>query len=618
MSAISIAYSRKRILLLVVISTLLTGVLVGLSVALPLYNSMRSSLERVNAISAEALASALDNKLERLQDVAHQFTSRTEIRNRLQWYADGELSFDELVEYTRPRLGDAIEQVEDLAGLVRMGPSGEEVVRIGELPQWPDLGVVLEQGVVILETDTDLWLGVSASILGRQGEKIGTDLLLFTIDPLHELLVEFDRFGPDSTLCLYQGDSGLLLGVDPLSGQAVLAPPTRPDNLQRIDVTSAGLYHLRADQTLMAVFNAPLEHSDWSLLVRIPEQTLYSAAYKELRWAVLATLLMVLLVAWLTRRALGPMIQRLLKQAETIEQSTAELRLAASVFNGAQEAIVITDKRAAILRVNQAFTDITGYQEDAIRGRALTELVELARDEQNLPERIRAHLQVDNAWQGELWYRCENEQLLPTLQTISAVRDERGQVAHLIHIFNDISERKAAEHHMRRLAHHDALTGLPNRVSLLHYLQHAIDGHREDGQRFAVMFLDLDRFKPVNDTYGHQVGDQLLQHVAQRIRHVLRDQDVVGRFGGDEFLVVLERISQPKAAAVVAQKVIDTLSMPFVLEGLELNIGVSVGIAFYPDQGDDADAVIHAADAAMYAAKEAGRCCYRFHGQAQH
>jgi diguanylate cyclase (GGDEF)-like protein len=187
------------------------------------------------------------------------------------------------------------------------------------------------------------------------------------------------------------------------------------------------------------------------------------------------------------------------------------------------------------------------------------------------------------------------------------VKNQDGQVTNYVAIFSDITERKASEEHVHHLAHHDALTNLPNRMLLMERLSHALAHAHRHGQMVAVMFLDLDRFKNINDTLGHTVGDQLLKSVAERLSECVREDDTVARLGGDEFVIILEKVSGIRDVAGIAQKLINALEQPVMLERQELFVTTSIGISVYPDDGDSADILIKHADTAMYRAKAQGR-----------
>src|SRR5699024_10712353 len=219
-----------------------------------------------------------------------------------------------------------------------------------------------------------------------------------------------------------------------------------------------------------------------------------------------------------------------------------------------------------------------------------------------------------NSWRGEIWYQSEtNGRIIsiPTLQSTTAVKNHNNEVEYFIHIFSDISEQKTLENQIKRRANIDTLTSVPNRGSMLFALKRAI--HKCQPEKFcALLFMDLDGFKPVNDQHGHQVGDKLLRQVAQRLRNTIREDDFVGRYGGDEFLMIINQLPSKANSAARSQAIIERLSMPYQVDGLEIIIGVSIGIAHYPTEGLEAETLIQAADEAMYRAKEAGRNRYSY------
>ena len=288
------------------------------------------------------------------------------------------------------------------------------------------------------------------------------------------------------------------------------------------------------------------------------------------------------------------------------------LRQAASVFSSTQEGVVITDASRCILQVNPAFCRISGYVEDEVRGKSMRIMQSGRQDKafyQNMWEIIAKH----GYWQGEIWNRRKSGQVYPEWLTISAVKDVGGAVMNYVGSFSDISRLKESEERLRYLASHDALTGLPNRTVLLERTEQAIGRVRRAGTLGAVLFLDLDRFKNVNDSFGHPAGDELLKQVSQRLLETLRQVDVLARMGGDEFAVLMEGISTPSDAAKLAQALINALSAPFSLNGeKEACVGCSIGISVFPSDADNPDHLIQNADAALYQAKANGRGTYRF------
>jgi diguanylate cyclase (GGDEF)-like protein/PAS domain S-box-containing protein len=289
------------------------------------------------------------------------------------------------------------------------------------------------------------------------------------------------------------------------------------------------------------------------------------------------------------------------------------LRQAATVFESTREGVMIADLDNRILAVNKAFTDITGYRENEVLGRSTG----INRSGRHTPEFYQAmwsSLRNTGQWQGEIWNRCKNGEVYPAWLSISTVHDERDRPTHYVGVFSDISQIKRSEAQLARLAHYDPLTGLPNRLLLESRLEQAIGRAARHDRRTAVLFIDLDHFKTVNDSLGHVVGDQLLLDVSRRMRERARDEDSLGRFGGDEFLLLLEPIGQSEEAAIVARDILESLEAPFKLSnGNEIFVRASIGISVYPEDGATTGELLRGADVAMYQAKEHGRNRFCFY-----
>jgi diguanylate cyclase (GGDEF)-like protein/PAS domain S-box-containing protein len=287
------------------------------------------------------------------------------------------------------------------------------------------------------------------------------------------------------------------------------------------------------------------------------------------------------------------------------------MRLYTRVFEASGEAILVTDAANRILTVNRAFCDVTGYEPAEVVGRD-PKMLASGRHDAEFYRRMWESLKNSGHWRGELWNRRKNGEVYPELAHISAVRDAQGLATHYIAVFSDISERKAAESRISFLAQHDMLTRLPNRSLMHDRLSQAIANAQRSREHVALLFADLDRFKNINDSLGHQVGDLLLQAVAERLLHCVRRGDTVSRVGGDEFILILPGIREASAAAQVARKALQSLSRPYLIEGHEISITPSIGISVYPDDGADIDTLVRNADAAMYEAKQRGRGQFQF------
>jgi diguanylate cyclase (GGDEF)-like protein/PAS domain S-box-containing protein len=288
-----------------------------------------------------------------------------------------------------------------------------------------------------------------------------------------------------------------------------------------------------------------------------------------------------------------------------------ELRIAAIAFES-QEGMIITDANAIILKINQAFTKMTGFTAEEAVGYKMN-LLKSGKHDASFYAEMWESIKQRGSWQGEIWNRRKNGNIYPEWLTITAVTDGGGDVTHYVGTMIDITVRKTVEEQMHHLAHHDVLTNLPNRTLLADRLHQALAQARREKGMLALMFLDLDKFKPVNDELGHDVGDLLLKEVATRLQNcVKRESDTVSRLGGDEFVILLPLIEEEHDAAVVAEKALQALSQPFEIEQHTINISCSIGIAVYPEHGKDAHALMINADNAMYKAKQAGRSCFSF------
>jgi diguanylate cyclase (GGDEF)-like protein/PAS domain S-box-containing protein len=294
------------------------------------------------------------------------------------------------------------------------------------------------------------------------------------------------------------------------------------------------------------------------------------------------------------------------------KRSEKELGLATKIFENIGEATVVTDAENNIVSVNPAFTEITGYAAKEVIGKN-PRIMGSGRHDKEFFRSMWAAILDTGHWQGEIWDRRKNGDIYPKWLSISVVRDKPGgQIRNYIAIFSDITERKEAEKRIQFMAHYDALTGLPNRILLHDRLAHDISHAARSHKQVALLFLDLDRFKTINDSLGHNVGDLLLQSVAERLKECLRSGDTVARLGGDEFVVILPDLQEADYAATVARKILECVAAPHAVGGHELSTTASIGISVYPHDGSDRETLVKNADIAMYKSKEAGRNNYLF------
>jgi diguanylate cyclase (GGDEF)-like protein/PAS domain S-box-containing protein len=282
------------------------------------------------------------------------------------------------------------------------------------------------------------------------------------------------------------------------------------------------------------------------------------------------------------------------------------LELWAKVFEASSEGIVLLDTRGQVLSANRAICKAGAFDPRELLGRTL-DFVHVG--EQKMPDARDTWATAESRgwWRGEVQVRRHEGGSFPAWAVLTAVRDATGTLAHYIFSCLDISDRKASEEQVKYLAHHDVLTGLPNRVVAEQKLREAMDRAQSTGREIAILFIDLDRFKTINDSLGHQTGDALLKVVAERLARSIREADTVSRFGGDEFVVLLDGVSGSSEALQIAQRLLVSLREPYLVESLELNVSCSVGIAMFPGDADNMDELMRHADAAMYEAKASGR-----------
>lgn len=294
--------------------------------------------------------------------------------------------------------------------------------------------------------------------------------------------------------------------------------------------------------------------------------------------------------------------ERISQQLDSGEPMDETLYLADKVFKFSREGILIADAENNILSVNQAFTEITGYSSDEAIGKRTSFLYPDRKDVADFTT-LKKNLLVNGYWQGETWGQRKNGDIFPEWLTISTATDKTGYITHYIRLFSDITEQKRRALRFEYLAHHDPLTGLPNRVLFNERLSAAIALAHRHKVPLGVLYVDLNGFKRINDTQGHSSGDHLLQQVAQRLTHCIRESDAVARMGGDEFVVLLNEVSDRHSAEEVAIKILRALRTPFTLSARKISISASIGIALFPEHGTDNSTLLKNADAAMYKAK---------------
>lgn len=307
--------------------------------------------------------------------------------------------------------------------------------------------------------------------------------------------------------------------------------------------------------------------------------------------------------------------EALKERNKALRRSEKNLRLAHKVIEASLDGIMIVNADGLIETVNPAFTTLTGYEPDEVSGKN-PNILASGRHDAEFYREMWDTLHEKGHWQGEVWNRRKNGEVYPEWLSISVIWDDEGNVHRYAAIFSDITERKKAEERIKNLAYFDVLTGLPNRRLFTDRLSVAVANAHRHSHQMAIMFLDLDMFKRINDTLGHSIGDRVLETVSQRLVTAIREGDTVARLGGDEFTVLLPEIEHIDDAVRLARRMIDEVREPFIVEGNDLFITTSIGIGIYPDDGTTVETLLKNADTAMYRAKDLGRNSYQLYSAA--
>ena len=300
----------------------------------------------------------------------------------------------------------------------------------------------------------------------------------------------------------------------------------------------------------------------------------------------------------------------LVQEVEQRKHAQQQLQLFKMAVHNTSEAVIITDAEATVLEVNPAYCQITGYQREEVLGQK-PNITRSDRHDASFYQAMWQSLSAKGQWSGEIWDRRKNGEVFPKWLTINAVYDTQAAQTYYIGVFMDISDMKQTEQQLEQLAYFDALTQIPNRILFNDRLEQEVKTCASENGHFGVLYIDLDRFKYVNDTLGHAVGDQLLIEVAQRIKRCLRNPDTVARMSGDEFTAIIRSVHEPQDLEVVAGKIIQAIEQPVVIDGREVYVGCSIGISLYPEHGTSSETLKKHADMAMYRAKDAGRGRYQ-------
>jgi len=616
---------QRRIQLFAVIGILITGLLVAIVTAFPLYRHAHELVSMSLQDRARNQAQLAGQFLDKAVDIAGQVSSRTGVRDKLEEYNAWQIGLSELVLYSAPRLRDALDQVGSIAGMVRFDADFFPVLELGSpVPaEYLDRAMSNASAVSItgpvLVGDRVLLL-VSTAIVSRSDERVGTDVLAFDFAPLGDLLsasAQPGQSGQAGRQILFNSHSDTVVEIAHHKVLTRSGNGAQPEYgyLLQAAAGASGIERIKREDgsSDILTFSRVSEVAGWGFAVVTPAREFDLPVWSSLVTPLLTIVFLVLAGAFLTARAIRPLASRALEQSRQLAELSDGMALAASVFEGSPQAVMILDADRRIIEVNAACVAITGFTPDELGGQKLGEALCEPGSYDGFCRRLWDSIEVTGRWEGEVRFLRKSGDTFPAWHSVSLVLDADKAVRHYIVMFYDISEKKRDEDRIRHLAHHDALTGLPNRTLFADRLEHALERARRDNVRLALLFIDLDRFKNVNDSLGHPVGDRLLREVTQRLEAAVREEDTLARFGGDEFVVMVEDIRVGDSAARVAVKLLDALEAPIVLDQHEIFIGASIGISVFPDDGDSSEALLRSADSAMYEAKGAGRSTYRFY-----
>jgi diguanylate cyclase (GGDEF)-like protein/PAS domain S-box-containing protein len=476
----------------------------------------------------------------------------------------------------------------------------------------PEVGLFMSKPLVSKITGSAI-LSFSRRYRNPNGEFAGAVTAAVPLAYFQRLLEALD-IGPHGSATLRDRDLGLITRFPVVAGAAGAVGSKQGSeafNLAAANMTTQATIHLVAsfDGKLRTITLRRLQAGPMIVAVGVSAEDYLPDWYGEVRSvaALCAGAVLLHLMASL-------LVLRLLAQNRLARQ---RIDLLAKVFEHSGEAIVVTDRDYRIVEVNPAFERQTGYPAAEVMGRDASTLAsDGAATEQR--SAVLESVRVSGQWRGELQERTKDGRIYPKWMSVTAVQGEGGEVSHHIASSMDITEVKRAEEKIVQMAHHDTLTSLPNRVHLQGRLDQALASARRNRSELGMLFIDMDRFKNVNDMFGHHVGDGLLVEIAQRLKSAVRDSDIVARLGGDEFVVALTGLpgDGARTAASIAGKLMSELSRPYEIHGHALHSTPSIGIAVFPSDGNDAQSLMKNADAAMYHAKALGRNNFQFFTQA--
>jgi diguanylate cyclase (GGDEF)-like protein/PAS domain S-box-containing protein len=581
----------------------------------PLYQHLRQQQEDWLADTALYRAAAVDRHLKHQENITAQITSRTHIREALEAYNRREISLAQLQQLSESKLLEALRIDDAMFSINRYDAEQQLVIQVSDTQRTeamaPDLRtlvpVTVDAAEARVEVQTssafqdDLVVKATVPILNPLNqEQVGTDIALFSAEPLRAILQDRTGLGKTGQVVLVRpaaaGKSGQIWG------QGLSFNDLSPETLAVLMKTEVNQLIELGNSSQLGI-TVPLQNSDWRLAFWMDQQEVYApirqqlipVAFLVVGLSILQTLGIILI--------LKPLAGRVLVHTEELQAINHQLQAACEQ---SPVAIVITDTRGRIEYVNPTFEIISGYSAAEVIGqnpRLLKSGHTSAEQYRNLWQTILS----GNIWKGELRNRRKSGELLWESVSIAPVKNNQGVITHFVAVEEDITVKKRAQDALEYEARHDPLTGLLNRTQAIVHLEQAIDRARHHGTQGYLFFIDLDGFKAINDTYGHEVGDQLLVTIAKRLQHSLRQSDITVRLGGDEFLVILPTLDRQHQAEKIADKILNTLTDPVVLDDVILKLTGSLGMVSFPADDLPPLELINRADIAMYQAKHKGQ-----------
>ncbi|MCX7176430.1 MAG: diguanylate cyclase [Proteobacteria bacterium] len=647
---------RTYLLMLVLAMSVPLVAVIGFGIYSDMQHTIASTKSSLRAL-ANSMVSNTSSKIRSARRIAESVAERPLVRQLDRRNCDGILKDLQSMEPGYANIGYS-----NVEGLVICSaaplPEGKPV-NLGKAPWFQNF--MKEKrftvGQPIIGPITGKWVAVlSTPIRDEHQQMIGVvnlPLDLNSLDPNipDQLLPAQSRYG------FFDAD-GIMIwrNLDP---EGVIGTRPNADAARRIVEVRDGEFESLAIDGVTRYFSVvPMPETGWIAFVGVPAAEVYATAKRRATISsaiALAVIAVLIFFATIIARRIATPIAAMEKSARAVHNGNlevragvagprevaavavefnamieaqqlgnAQLRVAAAAFESHQ-GIVVTDTNDVILRINRMFTEITGYGAGEAIGRRMN-ILKSDRHDADFYAEMWNKILNDGVWEGEIWNRLKNGEVRPHWLIISAVKDD-GNVTHYVGTYTDISERKQMEEQVRQLAFYDTLTNLPNRRLINDRLSQIMATSKRTGCYGAVLFLDLDNFKPLNDAHGHEVGDLLLIEAADRLRNCVREMDTVGRFGGDEFVVILAELNASQDASttqarIVADKICSSLSAPYQLslrdagkaDTIEHRCTASIGVALFIDHHASQDDVLRWADAAMYQAKDAGRNSIRFHG----